>query len=179
MNRVAKFEKVSFEQFKKDYLDCLLDMEDGKYNITPTDNEIEAVYGSITLPKRSTSDSAGYDFISPMYINLKPSETIKIPTGIRCKINESWFLAIAPRSGLGFKYRTQLDNTLGIIDGDYYYANNEGHIMVKLTNDSKDCKELVLPPFSKVVQGIFIPYGITVDDDAVGVRTGGMGSTGI
>ena len=87
-------------------------------------------------------------------------------------------LQIYPRSGLGFKYRLQMDNTVGIIDADYYGADNEGHIFIKMTNDTHDGKTLVLHRGDAFAQGIFIEFGITVDDETEGLRTGGLGSTG-
>ena len=127
---------------------------------------------------RATSGSAGYDFCTPVGFSLAPGETIKIPTGIRVKIEEGWMLGLYPRSGLGFKYRMQLNNTVGIIDSDYYYSDNEGHIMVKFTNASNTGLTINLNAGDAFSQGIFTEYGITFDDDATGVRNGGFGSTG-
>lgn len=85
-----------------------------------------------------------------MTFSLAPGETIKIPTGIRVQMETGWVLQCYPRSGLGFKYRLQLNNTVGIIDSDYYFSDNEGHIFAKLTNDGKEqktvevCKDRVL-----------------------------------
>ena len=168
MYKIAKFEKVSFEQFKKDYIDCFNEEDEAV---------IKGIYEAIKLPKRATKGSAGYDFYSPVTFTLKPCETIKIPTGIRVKIDDGWFLANFPRSGLGFKYRLQLNNTVGIIDADYYNALNEGHIMSKLTNDSKENKFVTIEKGMAFTQGIFLPFGITVDDESNEVRTGGFGST--
>ena len=146
MKYIAKFEKVSFEQFKKDYIDTFLKTEEG---FEPSEDEkliaeIQKVYDTITIPQRATKGSAGYDFVTPISFSLKPNETIKIPTGIRAKIDESWVLKCYPRSGLGFKYRLQLDNTVGIIDSDYYYSDNEGHIFAKITNDSNEGKTVTI-----------------------------------
>lgn len=175
MNRIAQFEKVSYEEFKRTWLNCFSCTED------VGDEEIRNIYESIKLPERSTSGSAGYDFISYMHFTLYPRCTITIPTGIRVKIEDGWCLACVPRSGHGFKYRIQLDNTIGIIDSDYYYSDNEGHIIIKLTNDSKKYgikgRDLIVEPGTKYVQGIFLPYGITYDDNATNTRNGGMGST--
>ena len=168
MEKVDKFEKVSFDQFKKDFLDCF-----NSYN----DEQIEKIYNNLILPKRATKGSAGYDFYIPIDITLKPNETIKIPTGIRCFINDGWFLSIFPRSGLGFKYRLQLNNTVGIIDSDYYNALNEGHIMCKITNDSNENKTIELKALTGFVQGIFLPFGITFDDKSDEIRVSGFGST--
>lgn len=164
MKRIAKFEKVSKEQFAKDWLDSF--------------GVEENIYDKIKLPKRATSGSAGYDFFSTLDIELKPGETIKIPTGIRAKIDDGWVLKIYPRSGLGFKYRLQLNNTVGIIDSDYYNSDNEGHIFIKVTNDSNEGKVLTLEQGNGFAQGIFLEYGITYDDDVSDIRNGGFGSTG-
>lgn len=168
MKKIAKFEKVSFGQYKKDWLDSY-----------PNDSEekIREIYDAIRLPKRATAGSAGYDFFAPHDFALKPGEITKILTGIRSQIDDGWVLKIYPRSGLGFKYRLQLNNTVGIIDSDYYGADNEGHIQIKLTNDGKEGKTMEVAAGTGFAQGIFIEYGITVDDDATEVRSGGFGST--
>ncbi|PWJ50733.1 deoxyuridine 5'-triphosphate nucleotidohydrolase [Faecalicatena contorta] len=168
MQRIAKFHKVSLEQFKKDWIDTF----------GPEDEaEIQKIYEDIKLPKRATSGSAGYDFYTPVRLVLQPGETIKVPTGIRAEMEEAWVLKCYPRSGLGFKYRLQLNNTVGIIDSDYFYSDNEGHMFSKITNDTKEEKTVDIGKGEGFMQGIFVEYGITVDDDAVAVRNGGFGST--
>lgn len=139
--------------------------------------EAEQMYENLSLPKRATKGSAGYDFYAPFDFTLEPGQTIKIPTGIRAKMEEDWVLQIFPRSGLGFKFRLQLNNTVGIIDSDYFYSDNEGHIFVKLTNDSNEGKTVSVKANTGFAQGIFLPYGITADDEAEGIRNGGFGST--
>ena len=114
---------------------------------------------------------------SAVACEVKPGETIKVPTGIRVEMEEDWVLKLYPRSGLGFKYRLQLNNTVGIIDSDYFYSDNEGHIFAKVTNDSREGKTIAFTEGMGFMQGIFVEYGITVDDDADGVRNGGFGST--
>lgn len=163
MERVAKFYKVSKEQF-------LGDMAEER--LFPT----ESAYENLELPKRATKGSAGYDFYSPIDFKLKPGQTIKIPTGIRCKMSQRYSLFILPRSGLGFKYKIFLCNTLGLIDSDYYESDNEGHIMIKLMNCGDT--DLRIKEGDKICQGVFLLYGITMDDDCDGVRNGGFGSTG-
>lgn len=104
----GQFEKVSLPQFaeavKKTYGD--------KY----TDYQIGEAWENLKLPRRATSGSGGYDFFAPFPISLEPGEGVKIPTGVRVKIDPGWWLGCFPRSGLGFKYRFQLDNTVGVID---------------------------------------------------------------
>lgn len=157
--RIAKFEKVSEEQFKKD---C----EKNSWYST----------GEVKIPVRATKGSAGYDFYSPVDFRLRAGRTIVIPTGIRCEMNPDYALFIMPRSGLGFKYQIFLSNTLGLIDSDYYNSDNEGHIMIKLFNQGE--KELHIKEGEKFCQGVFLPYGITINDECNGERNGGFGSTG-
>ena len=168
MQRIAKFHKVSLEQFKTSWQDSFPEAND---------SEIEGIYEALKLPKRATAGSAGYDLFSPLDFSLEPGETIKIPTGIRVEMEENWVLKVYPRSGLGFKYRLQMNNTVGIIDSDYFYSDNEGHMFSKITNDSNEGKVMSLKAGEGFAQGIFVEYGITVDDDATGIRNGGFGST--
>ena len=155
MKKIAQFYKVSKTEFLK--------------------SGGEEEYLNVSLPKRATSGSAGYDFFAPKEYTLLPGETVKIPTGIRVKIDDGWVLTIFPRSSLGFKYKLRLDNTVGIIDSDYFHAENEGHIFIKLTNCGD--KPLTIEKGKAFAQGVFLEYGVTYDDDSDGVRTGGFGST--
>lgn len=168
MKKVAKFEKVSPEQFANDWRDTFGEC---------ADEYIHNIYKGIKLPQRATKGSAGYDFFSPANFSIAQGESVKIPTGIRVKIEDGWFLSCYPRSGLGFKYRLQLNNTVGIIDGDYYCSDNEGHIMCKLTNDSRENKTVELKVGEGFIQGIFTEFGITIDDNCSEIRNGGFGST--
>ena len=120
---------------------------------------------------------AAFAFFAPFSFSLPPGATIKVPTGIRAEMEEDWVLKLYPRSGLGFKYRLQMNNTVGIIDSDYFYSDNEGHIFVKITNDSKDGKIMELKTGDAFCQGIFIPYGIIAGTQSDTVRNGGFGST--
>ena len=116
-------------------------------------------------------------FFAPVRLILAPGETIKIPTGIRVEMEPEWVLKCYPRSGLGFKYRLQLNNTVGIIDSDYFYSDNEGHMFSKITNDTNEEKTIDIAQGEGFMQGIFVEYGITLDDDVTDVRNGGFGST--
>lgn len=170
MKRVAKFEKVSEEQFRKDWIETFGE----------TDEEsLARIYDTIKLPKRATACSAGYDFFTPLHIILEPGKTIKIPTGVRVLIDNDWVLKLYPRSGQGFKYGLRLANSVGVIDADYAHSSNEGHIFCKLINDSGIGVTVDIPEGTGFMQGIFSEYGITVNDDAYEKRNGGFGSTGM
>ena len=160
MTRVARFMRVSPERFAQDWRDAF-----------PGENAPEFP----ALPRRATAGSAGYDFFAPRAFQLAPGETVKLPTGVRARIEPGWVLMLFPRSGLGFKYRLRLDNTVGIVDADYFGAKNEGHIFVKLTNTGD--RPLSVAAGEAFCQGVFVPFGLTEDDDASAERTGGFGST--
>lgn len=158
MENVNQFFKISKRQFEADGLNKM------------------CKYEEIKLPKRATKGSAGYDFYAPWDFTVMPGSSIKLPTGIRMKLNKDNVLICVPRSSLGFKYKLKLDNTVGVIDSDYYYSDNEGHIWVSMTNMSSD-RVLNIKKGEAMFQGLIMTYGITVDDDANGIRNGGMGST--
>lgn len=172
---VGEFYKVSFDQFAKDF--HLFYDDDMLKGYSPGE-----IYDAITLPKRSTSGSAGYDILAPFDFHVDFGDSIVIPTGLRCRLMESWFLDINPRSGHGFKYGIRLANTRGIIDTDYYGADNEGHIMIKISNNdgavNKFQSSFVVEKGKAFCQGILSPYGVTVSDSSAAKRTGGFGSTG-
>lgn len=174
MKRVAKFEKVTYKQFEKDYLDTFGGpiIQDPEPRLR---QEIESMYYGLELPERATKFSAGHDIRTPFPFTLKPGETIKIPTGIRCLMNTDYVLMIYPRSGLGFKYQCGLANSIGIIDCDFANSDNEGHIFIKLVN--RGDKEFSVTSNSAIAQGIFLEYGITEDDHVETARNGGFGST--
>lgn len=160
MNRVARFLRVSRARFEEDWADAFSG---------------EAAPDFPELPRRATAGSAGYDFFAPRAFELTPGATLKIPTGVRARIADGWVLMLFPRSGLGFKYRLQLNNTVGIVDADYFGARNEGHIFIKLTNAGD--RPIAVAAGEAFAQGVFVPFGITQDDAADGERVGGFGST--
>lgn len=167
---MIKFYKVSYEQFKKDYLESGC----GPF----VESEIKEIYDNIKLPKRATKGSAGYDFFAPFDLVFDYNCSFKFPTGIRCEMDEDIVLILVPRSSLGFKYRLGLNNTLGVIDSDFYNnKNNEGHIQCKMNYDDDRHPMIAVYQGEAYMQGIFIKYFKTDDDTTDGVRVGGIGST--
>lgn len=199
--KIATFEKVSLKEFTRAMKELfpVYQFKDG---------QLETMLNNIPMPRRSTHGSAGYDFFTPFEFVLRPGTSIVIPTGIRVKFEETinedttvnfsdWALIMMPKSGIGTKTSIRLSNTLGLIDCDYYYSSNEGHIMVKLempvdlpsdpntttkfgTTLGISRKVYKFEEHCKFVQGMFIKYGITTDDDTYEKenRDGGFGSTG-
>ena len=156
---IAKFTYVSETQYAeamKDREDCL-------------------PLSEIPLPRRATAGSAGYDFVSPVEVTIPPDGTALIPTGIRAEMEQGWVLLLFPRSSLGFRHALRLSNTVGVIDSDYAYAKNEGHIMVKLRNPLS--VPVTIGRGDRFCQGIFLPFGTAEEDEVLTERTGGFGST--
>lgn len=169
---VTHFERVSFEQFKKDMENLGL-----TYIFPNGGDQIRQAYDNIRLPRRATPDSAGYDFSLPFPVILRPGEHITIPTGICVEMDPGQFLLCLPRSGLGFRYGLQLFNQAGVIDAGYIHGDNGGHIMAKITIIGN--RDMNLEAGDRFMQGIILPFATTVDDEPLqAVRTGGFGSTG-
>ena len=173
MKQIATFEKVSLNQYIKDRLSTI-DLE--KEELPMTDFLLLATkeWEALELPKRGTSLSAGYDFHIPYEIAIG-ANSVLIPTGVRCRIDEGWALFLYPRSGLGTKFGMALENTTGIVDADYYFAANEGHIMAKLYTRNKIAS---LKQGDRFIQGVFLPIGLATNGNTEKERTGGFGSTG-
>ena len=167
MVRVARFEKVSLRRFVADWVATFPQQ---------TVEQAVAAYERIRLPERATSGSAGYDLFAPVGFELGVGEGIKIPTGLRVLIEEGWVLTIYPRSGLGFKYRFQLDNSVGVIDSDY-----TGELIVGLCNVSS--VPYTITPQERIAQLVVLPVSILepVEVDSLEETQrgeGGFGSTG-
>lgn len=124
------------------------------------------------LPKRSTSGSAGYDFMSPVDITVPAHGEALIDSGVSVELDKDKVLLLFVRSSYGFKYGVTLSNGTGIIDSDFY----PNTMKCKLKNDSDT--DLVIHKGDKYMQGVIVQYFVTDDDDATGIRTGGIGSTG-
>ena len=157
---IAKFGHVSDRQYRQDM--------GARKNYLPVEE--------IPLPRRSTQGSAGYDFVSPVETLIPAGGKTVIPTGIRCEMESGWVLMLFPRSGLGFRHQIRLSNTVGVIDSDYAFAANEGHIQVSLRNPTD--ADLLIGRGERFCQGVFLPYGLAEEEDSFTERTGGLGSTG-
>ena len=141
----------------------------------------------LSVPQRATKGAAGYDFqaaetvVVPSLWKLQQAgenpKPILVKTGIKAYMPDSEYLELVSRSSNPLKRFLLLANGVGVIDSDYYNSDNEGHIFAKLTNDSNEEKTVQIKAGEGFMQGIFVEYGITVDDAATDVRNGGFGST--
>lgn len=152
------FEKISFAEFRKVFGD---------------DKEL---YQEYNLPRRSSKHSAGYDFLAVKDYVIKPKEILKIPTGVKARMQGDEVLLIVVRSSIGFKYNVRLTNQVGVIDSDFYNnIDNEGHIFISLQNEGD--KDYVIEKGEAYAQGMFMKYLLSDDDTAEGIRIGGLGSS--
>lgn len=133
-------------------------------------------YPDVNLPVRSTIGSAGYDFECAENTTINPHAIVLIPTGIKCQIDDGYYLQLALRSSTPKKKGLMLANGIGIIDSDYYNnPDNEGHIMFQVYNFTDTIVNI--PKGERIGQGMFMKYFKIDDDVASGIRTGGFGST--
>lgn len=186
---IARFEKVEFEEF-------VSAMTNYYFEKDFSDMELHMMYDNIELPKRATAGSVGYDFVIPFDITLVPGSQVMIPTGIRCIfLKDEWGLFMMPKSR-NVKTSIRLSNTIGVIDADYCYSDNSGHIMIFLEYPSNPIPSTEkISVFNKIaykfrypyhynigdgfVQGVFHEIGL-IEGDTVyeEMRRGGFGSTG-
>ena len=144
----------------------------------------------VTLPCRSTKNSAGYDFSAiedmeiPSYYSLllekitknEPIKPVLIKTGIKSYMGEDEVLILANRSSNPGKKGLILANSIGVIDSDYYgNPDNDGHIMFAFYNIKEE--DIEIKKGDAIGQGIFQKYLVTDNDISQGERTGGFGST--
>lgn len=165
-----RFERVNFESFRKDML---------KYGWA--EEIIHTAYDNIKMPERKTKYSAGYDISSPLSFSMKPGERLTIPTGIKAVFSEdeakSFHLQLFIRSSVGINRHVVMANQTGVIDADYAgNIDNDGDMLIAIWNTSDH--DVRFEAGERIIQAIFMIHGLTVDDNAKGERTGGVGSSG-
>ncbi len=157
---IGRFEHISPAQYRAD--------SEGFSAVMPL--------ADIPLPRRATTGSAGYDIICPVETVIPPGGQCTLPTGLRVFMEPGWVFLCCPRSSMGRKYGLRLANTVGVVDSDYVLAENEGHILLAVVNGGS--APLALHPGDRIVQGLFLPFGIAEEEEVTGQRHGGYGSTG-
>ncbi len=107
----------------------------------------------IPMPEYATSGSAGLDLRACLDgpVELKPGETLLIPTGLAIYINDHQLAAVLlPRSGLGHKHGIVLGNLVGLIDSDY-----QGQIFVSCWNRGDTAFTINIG--ERIAQMVFVP----------------------
>lgn len=133
----------------------------------------------INLPVRKTKFSAGYDVEAAEDIVIpafKPGvKPTLIPTGLKAYCQDDEYYMLVNRSS-GPKKGLVMANSIGIVDKDYYgNESNDGHFYFQFYNVFDH--DIEIKKGDCIGQVIFQKYLICDNDDASGVRTGGIGST--
>lgn len=167
------FERVTYSHFADDVRKHLGD------SIKP--DKLFDMWTEIPIPKRKTQFSCGYDVATPVPISVPAHSRIVVPTGIKAVFSEdemkTWCLKLYARSSVGIIDNVVVTNGTGLIDSDFQFGRNDGDMLLALTNMSDEIRQY--KPGDRICQAVFEIYGVTSDDDASGIRTGGVGSTGI
>jgi dUTP pyrophosphatase len=139
--------------------------------------EAVSKYQSVTLPKRATTSSAGYDLAAIKETVIEARQVGMVPTGVKALFPDNEVLYVIARSSLPVKYGLMLPNGVGVIDSDYYNnPRNEGEIFVLLYNFTD--YPVTIPKGERIAQAIFSPFFKVSDEDApTESRNGGFGST--
>ena len=131
----------------------------------------------IKLPTRATKNSIGYDFYSPIAVDIEPMHSQMIWTDVKAIFNSDEALIINVRSSMG-KQPVMIANTQGWIESDYANnPDNDGNIGFRLFNLGDTIYTVRVG--DRIGQGMFIKYLTTDDDNATSTRNGGFGSTGV
>ena len=133
----------------------------------------------IPLPEYATEGSAGLDLRACLdkSIELKPGETVLIPTGLAIHIADHQTAAVLlPRSGLGHKHGIVLGNLVGLIDSDY-----QGQVFVSCWNRGNTTFTINIG--ERIAQMVFVPviqveFEHVKEFDESNRGEGGFGHTG-
>ena len=121
------------------------------------------------LPQRATEYSAGYDFFSPVTINIPPQKIVRIDTRVGAFMPPDEVLLVYPRSSLALR-GVALANGVAVIDADF----SEAIALILINHSNTSC---TIHEGERIAQGIFTKF--LVGNDTVNVkRCGGLGSTG-
>ena len=139
---------------------------------------IKKLNPSVQLPSYKTNGSSGMDLMACIEkpINLEPSKSCLVPTGLAVAIPEKFEIQIRPRSGLAAKNNISVLNTPGTIDSDYrgelkiilFNHGNENFVI----NNNDRVAQMVLAPIVKMELEETNELPISIRGE------GGFGSTG-
>lgn len=125
-----------------------------------------------TMPERATKGSAGYDIAASETVTIQPGEIKLVSTGLAVQMEQDDVMLLIDRSSNPRKRGLILSNSVGVIDHDYFPSEFMG-MFTNITD-----KPVTIEAGQRIMQAVFVKYGLVDDDHAVGQRTGGFGSTG-
>jgi len=157
----------------EDELELLIDKTRGFEVVSDTHRKSQ---GEIILPTRGTSKSAGYDFYSPIDIEIQPNQKVCIWSDVKAYMQEGEVLLLFVRSSIGIKRGLRLSNSTGVVDSDYFSnEDNDGNIGIALHNYTD--KVVTIEKGERVCQGVFVPFLVADNGNTDIERNGGIGST--
>lgn len=124
------------------------------------------------LPERATNGSAGYDISASETVTIQPGEIKLVSTGLAVQMKQDDVMLLIDRSSNPRKRGLVLSNSIGVIDHDYFPNEFKG-MFTNITD-----KPVTIEAGQRIMQAVFVKYGLVDDDNALGHRTGGFGSTG-
>lgn len=124
------------------------------------------------LPERATKGSAGYDISASETVTLQPGEIKLVSTGLAVQMEQDDVILLVDRSSNPRKRGLVLSNSVGVIDHDYF----PNEFMGMFTNITD--KAVTIEAGQRIMQAVFVKYGLVDNDNATGQRIGGFGSTG-
>lgn len=125
-----------------------------------------------TMPERATKGSAGYDISASETVTIQPGEIKLVSTGLAVQMKQDDVMLLIDRSSNPRKRGLVLSNSVGVIDHDYF----PNEFMGMFTNITD--KPVTIEAGQRIMQAVFVKYGLVDDDNATGQRIGGFGSTG-
>lgn len=125
-----------------------------------------------TMPERATKGSAGYDIAASETVTIQPGEIKLVSTGLAVQMEQDDVMLLIDRSSNPRKRGLILSNSVGVIDHDYFPSEFMG-MFTNITD-----KPVTIEAGQRIMQAVFVKYGLVDDDNALGHRTGGFGSTG-
>ena len=125
-----------------------------------------------TMPERATKGSAGYDISASETVTIQPGEIKLVSTGLAIQMEQDDVMLLIDRSSNPRKRGLILSNSLGVIDHDYFPNEFKG-MFTNITD-----KPVTIEAGQRIMQAVFVKYGLVDNDNAAGQRTGGFGSTG-
>lgn len=172
--KVSRFADADFNlPVRKTKNSAGYDFEVAEDIILPSYESLMCRFGNVTLSY--TGGAPTLEQIAQLTKSNKAKPTL-VSTGVKCHLEEGYYLELSVRSSTPLKYWIILANSVGIIDADYCdNPDNEGEIFFQVINLSPF--PIQLRKGDIIGQGIIKKYEVTDDDKAIGERQGGFGST--
>lgn len=127
------------------------------------------------IPTYANPSDAGADIYSPVDITLEPNSTTLVPTNLKVEIPAGYAIFIYPRSGMSYKTKIRVANSVGVIDHLY-------HEEIKVIMDNNSNEPYTIKKGDRIAQMIIMPVPMITfqeaDKEFDDNGRSGFGSTG-